>query len=162
MLSLIVAVAGEQRVIGRDGQMPWHLPADLAWFKRNTLGKPIIMGRKTWDSIGRALPGRRNLVISRDLAFVPVGAERLDSPEAALACVADEPEVMVIGGAQIYAHFLPHARRLYLTLIKENLSGDTFFPDYTSYQWRELARTEHAADANNPYPHDFLILERLS
>ena len=162
MLSLIVAVAGEQRVIGRDGQMPWHLPADLAWFKRNTLGKPIIMGRKTWDSIGRALPGRRNLVISRDPRFVPVGAERMDSPEAALACVADVPEVMVIGGAQIYTHFLPQAQRLYLTLIKESLSGDTFFPDYTSYQWRELARTEHAADANNPYPHDFLILERLS
>lgn len=162
MLSLIVALAGEQRVIGRDGQMPWHLPADLAWFKRNTLGKPIIMGRKTWDSIGRALPGRRNVVISRDPAFMPQGAERVDSPAAALACVADAGEVMVIGGAQIYAHFLPHATRLYLTRINANLAGDTFFPDYTAYQWRELARTEHAADANNPYPYDFLILERLS
>lgn len=162
MLSLIAAIAGEQRVIGRDGKMPWHLPADLAWFKRHTLGKPIIMGRKTWDSLGRALPGRRNVVISRDPQFIPVGAERVDSPEAALACVAGAPEVMVIGGAQIYAYFLPQAQRLYLTLIKENLSGDTFFPDYTSYQWCKLAHTEQAADANNPYPHDFLILERLS
>jgi len=124
MLSLIAAMAGEQRVIGRDGQMPWHMPADLAWFKRNTLGKPIIMGRKTWDSIGRALPGRRNLVISRDPQFVPTGAERVASPEAALACVIDAQEVMVIGGAQIYAHFLPYAERLYLTLIRETLCGD--------------------------------------
>lgn len=142
--------------------MPWHLPADLAWFKRNTLGKPIIMGRKTWDSIGRALPGRRNLVISGDEAFQPVGAERVMSPEAALLAVADAPEIMVVGGAQIYAHFLPYAERLYLTLINANLSGDTFFPDYTHYQWREMERTDHPADAKNPYPYTFLILERES
>lgn len=161
MVSLIAAMA-EQRVIGRDGQMPWHMPADLAWFKRQTLGKPIIMGRKTWDSIGKALPGRRNVVVSRDSLFQPVGAERASSPEAALALVAGEPEVMVIGGAQLYASFLPHAQKLYLTLIKANLSGDTFFPDYTSYSWRELEYQQHPADAKNPYPYDFLILERLS
>ena len=161
MLGMIWA-QGHGRAIGRGGTMAWHVPKDMAFFRRTTMGCPVIMGRKTWDSIGRALPGRRNLVISRDPQFVPVGAERMDSPEAALACVADVPEVMVIGGAQIYTHFLPQAQRLYLTLIKESLSGDTFFPDYTSYQWRELERTEHAADANNPYPHDFLILERLS
>lgn len=161
MVSLIAAMA-DQRVIGRDGQMPWHMPADLAWFKRQTLGKPVIMGRKTWDSIGKALPGRRNVVVSRDGLFQPVGAECASSPDAALALVADEPEVMVIGGAQLYASFLPHAQKLYLTLIKANLSGDTFFPDYTSYPWRELEHQQHPADTKNPYPYDFLILERLS
>ncbi|MDD5392489.1 MAG: type 3 dihydrofolate reductase [Thiothrix sp.] len=161
MLSLIVAMTGQQ-VIGKEGQMPWHLPADLAWFKRNTLGKPVIMGRKTWDSIGRALPGRRNLVISRDPAFQPIGAERVASPEAALALVADVPEVMVIGGAQIYEHFLPYAGRLYLTLINANLLGDTFFPDYNQHPWHELERTDYPADAKNPYPYSFLILERES
>jgi dihydrofolate reductase len=161
MLSLIAAMT-EQRVIGENGQMPWHLPADLAWFKRNTLGKPIIMGRKTWDSIGRALPGRRNLVISRDPSFHAEGIERVASPEAALALVADVPEVMVIGGAQIYAHFLPHANRLYLTKINADLSGDTFFPYYNQYRWHELERTDYPADTKNPYPYSFLILERES
>lgn len=142
--------------------MPWHLPADLAWFKQNTLGKPIVMGRKTWDSIGRALPGRRNLVISRDATFQPAGAERVDSPDAALVAVADVPEVMIVGGAQIYQHFLARADRLYLTLIDADFAGDTFFPDYNLHQWRELDRVNRPADAKNPYPYSFLILERES
>lgn len=151
------------RVIGLDGRMPWHLPADLAWFKQNTLEKPIVMGRKTWDSIGRALPGRRNLVISRDENFEPVGAERVSSPDAAISLLADVPEIMIVGGAQIYRHFLPSAERLYLTLIDANVSGDTFFPDYTAEaRWREVSRTEHLADTKNPHPHTFLILERES
>lgn len=159
MLSLIVAMAHD-RVIGNEGRMPWHLPADLAWFKQNTLGKPIVMGRKTWESIGRALPGRRNLVVSRDETFQPAGAERVATPENALALVMDAPEVMVVGGAQIYQHFLPHAGRLYLTLIDADLPGDTFFPDYTQAAWCEVSRTECPADSKNPYPHAFLILER--
>lgn len=142
--------------------MPWHLPADLAWFKQNTLGKPIIMGRKTWDSIGRALPGRRNLVISRDATFQPVGAECFSSPQAALIAAAHEPEVMIVGGAQIYQYFLANTDRLYLTLIGADFAGDTFFPDYNQYQWRTLAQVDHPADVNNPYPYSFLILERES
>lgn len=142
--------------------MPWHLPADLAWFKRNTLGKPVIMGRKTWQSIGKALPGRRNLVISRSSSFEPIGAERVESPEAALQAVQDSPEIMIIGGAQIYQQFLPQTDRLYLTLVAADLTGDTYFPDYTTYEWRELERINCPADANNPYPYTFLILERLS
>nr|WP_255697797.1 type 3 dihydrofolate reductase [Thiothrix winogradskyi] len=161
MLSLIAAMT-PQRVIGCKGAMPWHLPADLAWFKQNTLGKPIIMGRKTWDSIGRALPGRRNIVISRDATFQPSGAERASSPELAMAAVADVPEIMVVGGAQIYQHFLADADRLYLTLIDADFTGDTFFPDYNQYQWRTLEQTYHPADAKNPYPYSFLILERES
>lgn len=151
-----------QRVIGYEGSMPWHLPADLAWFKQNTLGKPIIMGRKTWDAIGRALPGRRNVVISRDTCFQPEGAERVASPEAALDAVINSPEIMILGGAQIYQHFMPHADRLYLTLIDADFTGDTFFPDYNQYQWRELERVDYPADAKNPYPYSFLVLERES
>ncbi|EIJ33669.1 type 3 dihydrofolate reductase [Thiothrix nivea] len=161
MLSLIAAIA-RNRVIGYEGGMPWHLPADLAWFKRNTLGKPIIMGRKTWDSIGRALPGRRNLVISRDTTFQPTGAERAASPDAALGMVEGVPEAMIVGGAQVYQHFLPHATRLYLTLIDADVLGDTFFPDYNQFQWRELEHHDHPADPNNPYPCTFLVLERES
>ncbi len=161
MLSLIAAMA-QQRVIGCNGAMPWHLPADLAWFKQNTLGKPMIMGRKTWDSIGRALPGRRTIVISRDAALQPVGAERVISPEAALAAVAGAPEIMIVGGAQIYQHFLTYADRLYLTLIDADFTGDTFFPDYNQHQWRTVERVNHPADAKNPYPYSFLILERES
>lgn len=140
--------------------MPWHLPADLAWFKQNTLGKPIIMGRKTWDSIGRALPGRRNIVISRDATFQPSGAERASSPELAMAAVADVPEIMVVGGAQIYQHFLADADRLYLTLIDADFTGDTFFPDYNQHQWRTVEQVDYPADAKNPYPYSFLVLER--
>ena len=161
MLSLIAAMA-HQRVIGCEGNMPWHLPADLSWFKQNTLGKPIILGRKTWDSIGRALPGRRNLVISRDTAFQPSGAERFASPDAAWEAVASAPEVMIVGGAQIYRHFLARADRLYLTLIDADFTGDTFFPDYNQYQWHEVERINCPADAKNPYPYSFLVLERES
>lgn len=161
MLSLIAAMA-HQRVIGHEGKMPWHMPTDLAWFKRNTLGKPVIMGRKTWDSIGRALPGRRTLVLSGAADFQPIGAERVASPEAALAAVIDAPEIMIAGGAQVYRYFLPQADRLYLTLIDVALTGDAFFPDYNQSQWRELEHIEHPADAQNPYPCTFLILERES
>lgn len=161
MLSLIAAMT-PQRVIGCNGAMPWHLPADLAWFKQHTLGKPIIMGRNTWNAIGRALPGRRNIVISRDVTFQPVGAECVRSPQAALAMVEDAPEIMIVGGAQVYQHFLPQADRLYLTLIDADFSGDTFFPDYNPHQWRSVVRVDHPADANNPYPYSFRILDRKS
>lgn len=151
------------RVIGLDGNMPWHLPADLTWFKQNTLGKPIVMGRKTWDSIGRALPGRRNLVISRDESFEPAGAERVASPGAAISLLVDVPEIMIVGGAQIYQHFLPEAKRLYLTLVDADVQGDTFFPDYSvDVGWREVSRSEYPADEKNPYPYTFLILDRES
>ena len=159
MISLIAAMADE-RVIGYQGVMPWHLPADLAWFKQQTLSKPIVMGRKTWDSIGRALPGRQNIVVSRSTSFSPSGAQCVESPQAAIAAVSAASEIMIIGGAQIYQHFLPQATRLYLTLIHATFTGDTFFPDYTQYEWREISRIEHAPDTKNPYPYTFLILER--
>ena len=160
MLSLIAAMTSE-RVIGKNGVMPWHLPADLAWFKRNTLGKPVVMGRRTWDSIGRALPGRRNLVVSRNPELEFQGAERVDSPEQALQWLAGTPEIMIIGGAQLYEFFLPQADRLYLTLVEAQLDGDTWFPDYAALNWRTLETHVQPADERNPYNCQFQILERV-
>ena len=143
MLSLIVAVAGEQRVIGCDGQMPWHLPADLAWFKRNTLGKPIIMGRKTWDSIGRPLPGRHNIVVTRQANWQAAGASRADSVAAALALAGEVPRVFVIGGAELYAQALPLADALYLTEIDAAFAGDAYFPAFDPSLWTLTQRDSH-------------------
>lgn len=130
LISLIVAMA-ENRVIGRDNQMPWHLPADLRHFKSVTLGKPVIMGRKTFESIGRPLPGRRNLVISRNTEWQADGVETVNSLDAALALVNAHDEVMIIGGGQLYRDALPLAHRLYLTHIELNVDdADTWFPDF--------------------------------
>lgn len=161
MLSMIAAMTPD-RVIGKDGTMPWHMPADLAWFRRNTVRKPVIMGRKTWESIGKALPKRRNIVVSRDQSLVLPDTDIVHSPEAALATTANDDEVVVIGGAQIYTAFLPQADRLYLTLIHADIAGDTWFPDYTTASWRELERTDYPADEKNAYPYSFMVLERAA
>lgn len=161
-IALIVAMA-QQRVIGKDNDMPWHLPADLAHFKETTLGKPIIMGRKTFASIGRPLPGRTNVIMSRDQQYAPAGVTVVASPEEALAKVSDAEEVMVIGGEQIFELFLPLADTLYLTFIDADLEGDTWFPDWQQYgQWQECSRVHRDADAKNAYALDFVTLERLT
>lgn len=160
MLSMIAAMTSD-RVIGKDGEMPWHMPADLAWFRRNTVRKPVIMGRKTWYSIGKALPKRRNIVISRDATLQLPDTEVVHSPDAALALVAGEEEVVVMGGAQIYNAFLDQADRLYLTLIHADIAGDTWFPDYTPASWRELERVDQPADEKNAHPYSFVVLERV-
>jgi len=160
-ISMIVAMA-EDRVIGLDNQMPWHLPADLQHFKKVTLGKPIIMGRKTYDSIGRALPGRLNIVVSRDVNLTIEGVTCVSTVEQALAAVNDVEEVMIIGGATIYDYFLPVANRLYLTLIDLKTEGDTRFPDYKAQsQWTTLATEHFAADEKNAHDLTFLTLERV-
>ncbi len=158
MLSLIAAMS-LGRVIGANGVMPWHMPADLKWFKQHTLGKPVVMGRKTWESIGKALPGRRNIVVSRAKLLSP-DIEQVSTPTEALRLVQHEHEIMIIGGGQLYESFLPQADRLYLTLIQTDLAGDTFFPDYSIYAWQELERHEWPADERHPYPATFLILQR--
>lgn len=149
-ISLVAAMA-HNRVIGKEGQMPWHLPGELAYFKEITLGKPIIMGRATFESIGRPLPGRRNIVISRQPHVLPPTVETAASPQAALDLVKDVAEVMIIGGGQIYRHFLPQATRLYLTHIELQVDGDTFFPDWHEAQWqgKEL-RSVAAAGLDKP------------
>jgi dihydrofolate reductase len=162
---MIVAMA-DNNVIGKNNDMPWHLPADLAYFKKITLGKPIIMGRKTFESIGRPLPGRRNIVISRDKSYQAVGIDVVHSVEQALALVngSDEnnavDEIMVIGGGAIYRHCLAQADRLYVTHIKANIEGDTQFPDYDDGTWLKVNSEVRLSDDKNLYPLDFCIYER--
>jgi dihydrofolate reductase len=159
-ISMIAAMA-QQRVIGLNNQMPWHLPADLQHFKKVTLGKPVVMGRKTFESIGRPLPGRRNIVISRQSPPADSPVEWVSSIEQALALLAEQPEVMIIGGAEIYRQCLPLAQRLYLTEIALETAGDAFFPDYQAEcNWQEIAREEHPQSAENPLGYRFITLER--
>ncbi len=166
ILSMIVATA-DNNVIGKDNDMPWHLPADLAYFKKVTLGKPIIMGRKTFESIGRPLPGRRNIVISRDVNYQAKGIDTVTSVAQALALVDGShdndavDEIMVIGGGAIYAHCLPKADRLYITHIKAAIDGDTQFPYYDDGSWKKIASDVRGSDENNAYQLDFCLYERL-
>jgi len=159
MLSLIVAMA-ENRVIGRDNALPWRLPNDLKHFRRITTGHPIIMGRKNYESIGRALPDRSNIVVTRSPGYVAPGCVVTHSVEAALAAAGDDPEVFVIGGAELYAQTLAHARRMYLTLVHANVTGATLFPELDWSAWRESTRVRHEADAAHAYAYSFLTLER--
>ncbi|SEA04072.1 type 3 dihydrofolate reductase [Alkalimonas amylolytica] len=161
MISMIAAMA-HNRVIGLDNDMPWHMPADLQHFKRLTTGKTVLMGRKTYDSIGRALPNRRNLVISRQLAPESTDAEWFNSLDAALAATSADEEIMVMGGAEIYRQCLPKAERLYLTEIDAELPGDTWFPDYLAVaSWQLLREEKHPADSKNPYAYQFITLQRV-
>jgi dihydrofolate reductase len=162
-VSLIVAMA-EGGVIGRAGRLPWHLPADMARFKRLTMDHHLIMGRRTWESIGRALPGRRMLVVSRratELAL-PEGVRGVGSLEEALAIAeqAGDDEAFVAGGGAIYRDALPRADRLYLTWVRAEVTGDTFFPAVDPGEWREVAREEVAADDRNPHATTFTVFER--
>ncbi len=159
-ISMIAAMAAN-RVIGLNNKMPWHLPADLQHFKAVTLGKPVVMGRKTFESIGRPLPGRRNIVISRQTAPSDSKVEWVSSIEQAFDLLSDAPEVMIIGGAEIYKQCLPLASRLYLTEIELNTPGDAWFPDYQAHgPWRELSNEYVAASPANPLAHRFITLVR--
>lgn len=155
-LSLIVAMT-KNRVIGKDNQMPWHLPADLAWFRQNTTGKPVIMGRKTFESIGRPLPKRTNIVLSHQ-PFEHDGVIWKDSLESAVDFVRDSEEIMLIGGGQLFNEYLSQADRLYLTEIQTELDGDTFFPSINWDEWHIEFEQYRPADAQNPYDCRFLIL----
>ncbi len=161
VISLIVAMA-DNGVIGRDNDLPWRLPDDLKFFKRTTLGAPIVMGRRTWQSIGRPLPGRTNLVVTRNRRFEADGAQVAHSLGDALALVADVPEVFVIGGATLYREALPMASRLYLTEVHADIDGDTTFPQWDRSQWREVRRDDRPADADHAHPFSLVLLERSS
>ena len=158
-LSAVVAI-DENRVIGFENRLPWNMPADLQHFKQLTLDKPIMMGRKTYQSIGRPLPRRRNIIISRDPNFAPAGTEIFASPELALTALHDAPEIMLIGGAQLFTQLLPQLTRLYLTIIHYTFPGDTYFPEIDFTQWQEIAREAHHADTANPYSYTFLTYQR--
>ena len=164
-LSLIVAVA-ENGVIGRDNKLPWYIPADLRYFKQVTLGKPVIMGRKTWESMNRALPGRTNIVITRQSDYQAEGARVVPDLAAAIelaestALIDGVEELMVIGGAEIYRLALPLADRLYLTEVHADVAGDTFFPDWDREDWQEMAREQHEAPGEDNYRYSFAVYER--
>lgn len=158
-LALIVAMS-RNFVIGNHNQLPWHMPADLQHFKKNTLGKPIIMGRKTYESIGKPLLGRDNIIITRQIALQAPGCQIVHSLEQALVLTQAANEVMVIGGAELFKLALPSASILYLTLIHHEFTGDILFPDWQKEEWQETAHEDHAADEKNPYPYSFLTLER--
>ncbi|KTC32705.1 diacylglycerol kinase [Pseudomonas sp. ABAC61] len=154
-LSLIAALA-ENRVIGVDNSMPWHLPGDFKYFKATTLGKPIIMGRKTWDSLGRPLPGRLNIVVSRQTGLMLEGAEVYPSLDAAVvraeqwALEQGVDELMLIGGAQLYAQALEQADRLYLTRVALNPQGDAWFPAFDEQQWKRVSEVLNPAEGDKP------------
>jgi dihydrofolate reductase len=158
----MIAAMGKNRVIGKNNDMPWHLPADLQHFKKTTLGCPIIMGRKTYDSIGRPLPGRLNIILSRNENLTIEGCSVVNSLESAinLAKETDASEIFITGGAHLYDKFLENADRLYLTLIDENFEGDTYFPDYNRLMWQEITRENHQADEKNPHAYSFVTLDR--
>jgi dihydrofolate reductase len=161
MISLLVA-ATENDVIGRNNGMPWHLPDDLKHFKALTLAKPVLMGRKTFDSIGRPLPGRTNLVMTRTAGWSVPGVTVVADLEAAIRAAGSAAELIVAGGAQVYALALPRATRIYLTRIHAVIDGDTRLPEIADNEWRETSRELHPIDARHPYAMSFVTLERYA
>jgi dihydrofolate reductase len=161
-LELVVAVS-ENDAIGRANRLPWHLPADLKHFKALTIGRPILMGRKTYLSIGKALPGRTNWVLSRSADFAPADCRVVRTVEDARCGAATESPLMVIGGAEVYGLCLSQAQRIHLTLVHTEIGdADTFFPDWRAAEWRETSRERHEPDAQNPCAYSFITLERAS
>lgn len=158
-LSLVVAM-DINRVIGIDGDLPWHLPSDLRYFRDITMGKPIIMGRKTHESIGRPLPGRKNIVVTRNPDFSADGCEVVTSLHAGLVLASDAPEIMMIGGATLYVDTLPMAHHIYLTEVHAEVEGDTWFPAIDENLWREISRADFFADHRNQYDYSFVVYER--
>lgn len=157
----LIAAMSKNGVIGRDNRLPWHLPADLSHFKTLTMGKPMVMGRKTWESLPGVLPGRQHIVVTRDAAYRAAGCTLAHSPEQALEAAGDVPEVMVVGGGALYKEMMPRARRLYLTLVEAVVEGDAHFPEIDLREWRETGRECHPADERNTYPYTFIEFERI-
>jgi dihydrofolate reductase len=161
ILSAIVAMA-ENRVIGNGNKMPWHLPADLKHFKAVTNGHPVLMGRKTFESIGKPLPNRTNMIITRDRQYSAQDCLVINDIAAALSMAQelDQNEVFVIGGAEIYKQLLPKVQRLYLTKIHHKFTGDAYFPELSFDDWHEVSHEDHQPDDKNPYAYSFITLER--
>lgn len=158
-VSLIAALA-ENRVIGRNNTLPWRLPADLKRFRRLTTDHPIILGRKNYESIGRPLPNRTNIVVTRDRNYRAPGCTVVDSLEAAFAAAGSVTEIFVIGGAELYTQTLARADRLYLTYVHAPIAGDTLFPEFALDDWIEIERERHEADAEHAYAYSFVTYDR--
>ena len=159
LLSIIVAM-DELGTIGRENGLPWRLSADLKHVKATTMGKPVIMGRKTHESIGRPLPGRENIIITRNPEYRSAGCTVLTSINAALNHCRDQPEAVIMGGAELYRQTLARADRIYLTEVHARVAGDTYFPPYDAGAWREVTREDSTADENNEFDYSFVVLER--
>lgn len=160
-----VVAMDENRVIGRDNDLPWRLPDDMGWFREKTMGKPCIMGRKTYDSLPdrfRPLPGRLNIVVTRNRDYHAPGAVVVDSIEAALRAAGDAEEIIIVGGGELFRRLLPVVDRLYLTKVQGTVEGDVFFPPFDMAQWSEQFRQEHPADERHPLPFTWLILDRVT
>lgn len=159
-----IAALDQNNVIGVDGRIPWHLPNDMKWFREQTLGKPIVMGRKTYESLPlkyRPLPGRHNIVVTRNLLYEVEGATVVHDFDDALAAAGDVAEVMIGGGGELYAQLLARADRLYLTVVDTAVSGDAHFPEINPADWRETFRQHHPADERHPIAFDWVIWERV-
>ena len=157
----LIAAMGLNRVIGLGDELPWTLPADLRHFRRKTIGKPILMGRRTFESIGKPLPKRRNIVLSRQSDYHPSGVDSFQSLDDALNVLADEPELMVIGGSYVYEHALPRAHRMLLTVIHESFEGDVLFPLFPTADWFITSREDYHPDEKNRWAYSFLELKRI-
>ena len=160
IISLIAAMA-DDRAIGIENRLPWKLPADMKWFRRHTLGKPVVMGRKTFESFGgRPLPERTNIVITRDRNYRAEGAVVVHSIDEAISAAGDVEEVMIIGGESFYGQMLPQADRFYITLVHGSFEADAWFPEFDWNEWKEVEREEHPADEKNAWACSFIVLER--
>ena len=159
IISFVVAM-GKNRTIGKNNSLPWNMPADMKRFRDLTAGKPMIMGRKTYESIGRPLPNRTNIIITRDKNYNVKGCVIAHSIDEALKAAGNAPEAMVIGGSQIFKEFFPIANKIYLTIIDNNFEGDTYFLEYNKKEWKETKKEEHKKDKENPYNYTFIVLER--
>jgi len=158
----LIAALAENRVIGKNNALPWHLPADLKRFKAITMGHPVVMGRKTYESIGKPLPGRRNLVITRNRDYSAPGCDIVHSLDAAIAACRGAQEIFIIGGGELYRESLPRAHRLELTEIRAEFEGDATFPEFSRGQWRETGREIHSDEAGIPFRYDFTRYERVA
>ena len=156
---MIVAMAAN-RVIGANNKIPWRLPRDQQRFKAITMGKPIVMGRKTYESIGRPLPGRHNIIVTQNPTYQAKGCTVVHSPETAVVAAGEAEEVVIIGGAYLYDYFLPQTDRIYLALLDESFEGDVFFPEIDESEWQTTLTEIHEPDEQNPHRYRFLILER--
>jgi dihydrofolate reductase len=161
IIALVLAVS-ENGVIGKDNALPWRLPADLRYFRKVTASYPLIMGRKTFDSVGRPLPGRRNIIITRQANFQIPGCDVVHTLDEAiqLAQSTNAPQISIVGGAEIFRQALPLATRIYLTRIHAEFEGDAFFAIPDPEKWKEVSRDDHLADAENPYSYSFIVYER--
>lgn len=159
-----VVAMDNNRLIGRDNDLPWRLPDDMRWFRDKTMGKPCIMGRKTYDSLPdrfRPLPGRHNIVVTRNTGYEAPGAVVVHSVEDALAAAGDAEEIIIVGGAVLFGHLMPVVDRLYLTHVHDAADGDVYFPEFNRDEWREIYREHHAADDRHAQAFTWTILDRM-